>query len=79
VHQIEVMGESVKIGRREIRDFDDILDHIRGWSRYQLILMFISLPFAMMILAYSTYTPVLFLYTPGTYQNSYMVKLDVYI
>jgi hypothetical protein len=72
------MGESVNIGGSEIRDFDDILDHIGGWSRYQLILMFMSLPFAM-LLAYSTYTPVLFLYTPGKDQNSYRVKLYVYV
>ena len=46
-----------------VKDFEDILDHVGGWSRYQAILLLTSLPFSM-IMAYVVYTPVLYLYTP---------------
>ena len=50
--------------RAEIEDFDQILSHIGGWSRYQASLLLLSLPFAMMM-AFTAYTPVLFLYAPS--------------
>jgi hypothetical protein len=49
-----------------INDFDDILEHVGGWGKYQMVLLLVSLPFAM-LLAYGGYTPVLFLYTPVHY------------
>ena len=52
------MGKQV-----EIEDFDQILSHVGGWSYYQALILLLSLPFAMM-LAFATYTPVLFLYAP---------------
>ena len=50
-------------GTVAIEDFEDILGHVGGWGRYQLILLFLFFPCTMM-LAHVTYTPVLILYTP---------------
>ena len=47
----------------EIKDFDQVLNYVGGWSYYQALMFLLSLPFAMMM-AFATYTPVLFLYTP---------------
>ena len=55
------MGE--KREKLAISDFDDVLEHVGGWGRYQMLLLVVSLPFSM-LLAYAGYTPVLYLYTP---------------
>ncbi len=39
-----------------VKDFEDILDHVGGWSRYQAILLLTSIPFTM-IMSYVVYTP----------------------
>ena len=48
---------------KEIESFDDILEHVGGWNRYQAILLVISFPFAF-IYGYVYFTPVLMLYVP---------------
>ena len=40
-----------------------ILGHIGGWGRYQILLMFIALPFSM-AMSFVGLTPTLLLYTP---------------
>ena len=47
----------------KIDNFDDILNHVGGWNRYQATLLVISFPFAF-IMGYVYFTPVLMLYTP---------------
>ena len=47
-----------------ITSFEDALEYVGGWGKYQFILLIMSLPFAM-ILAYAGYTP-------GKNTNCYM-------
>ncbi len=47
----------------ELRDFEDVLDVVGGWGRYQWRLFCIFFPFTL-FLSYVAYSPVLFLYVP---------------
>jgi hypothetical protein len=44
-------------------DFDDILDHVDGWGRFQIRLLLVFIPFTF-FLAYVGYAPILYLYVP---------------
>ena len=46
-----------------MRCYSKILDHIGGWGRYQILLLFIALPFSM-AMSFVGLTPTLLLYTP---------------
>lgn len=46
-----------------IKEFEDILNHVGGWSRYQCLLLCFFFPFTL-FLSYVAYSPILFLYVP---------------
>ncbi len=57
------MSDPTVIKKPKISDFDDVLDYVGGWGRYQKLLLVGSFMFTV-ILAYVQLTAILFLYTP---------------
>lgn len=63
-----MVDESVNMSRKinqnlELGNFDDVLRYVGGWGKFQWILIAALLP-TYIFLAFSNYTPILFLYTP---------------
>lgn len=59
-------------------NFDDMLDHVGGWGKFQIRLLLIFVPFTF-FLAYVGYAPILFLYVPDHWcriPNHYRASLN---
>ena len=61
---------------QSFQDFEEVLSHVGGWGRYQIVLLFFFFAFCAFT-AYIIYAPVLFLYVPDhwckphpTFENS---------
>ena len=60
--QISIIDDLLPKGKK-VWEFEDVLNHVGGWGRYQKSQLIIFLPLTV-ILAYVCYSPILFLYTP---------------
>merc|ERR1712109_119351 len=67
-----IMSESKPSSKEKI-DFDELLNHIGGWGKFQITLLVMMIQFTF-FLAYVGYSPILYLYVPDHWCS---IPLDI--
>ena len=62
-HKTQTIIKMNKMKTAGVKDFDDILEHVGGWGRFQHLLALIFCPFVMFY-GYINLSPILLLFTP---------------